>query len=89
MARTLQVCFAAQAGAFVRGHGSRELLTGLRGGRPPAYNTRLRAWVTQAATASDLIAVAESRGWVCEVVSEEHLARVAGVESTEERGGSW
>lgn len=84
----LQVCFATQAGAYVRGYGSRELVTDLCS-RPPMYNSRLRSWVTQTCTAKDLIAVAESRGWVVEVVSEEHLVRLAGGEVAEERGRLW
>lgn len=46
--------------AYVRGYGSRELLTSLRG-RPPVYATKHRAWVTTEATARDLVALAELR----------------------------
>lgn len=87
-ARTIQVCFATQAGAFVRGFGSRELLIDIRG-RAPVYNTRLRAWAAMPSTASDLIAVAERRGWTVEVVSEAHLVRLAGGEAAEERQQLW
>lgn len=82
-ARTLQVCFATQAGSFVRGFGAREMLTDLRGGRPPTWWSRGRAWATQPSTAHDLIALAETRGYVVELVSEEHLLRLAGVEIDE------
>lgn len=87
-ARTMHVAFVAPACAYVRGYGSRELLTEMRG-RPPVYGTRVRAWATQPHTARDAIAVAEARGWNVEVITEEHLLRLAGVEVAEERGRLW
>ncbi len=87
-ARLLQVAFVNASCAYLRGHGSRELLTELRG-RPPVYGTRVRAWHTQPHTARDALAVAESRGWRTEVITEEHLLRLAGVEVAEERGVLW
>jgi len=62
MARRLEVEVESELCAFVRGYGSRDLLTELRG-RPPIWSTRSRAWVTTARTARDVVAVAESRGW--------------------------
>ena len=47
--------------AYVKGYGTRELLTELRG-RAPVWATRQRAWCVTERTARDLIAVAESRG---------------------------
>lgn len=46
---------------YVRGYGTRELLTSLRG-RPPAWSATHRAWCVQQRTAVDLIALSESRG---------------------------
>lgn len=56
--------------AFVKGYGSRDLLTELRG-RPPVWSTLTRAWVTQPQTARDLVAVAESRGYAVTVSGED------------------
>lgn len=47
---------------YVRGYGTRDLLTELRG-RAPVWATISRAWVTTPETAKDLIAIAERRGW--------------------------
>ena len=69
--RVLTITFETPSCALVRGYGSRELLTELRKGRPPVWATRDRAWVTQPATARDLIAVAELRGYEIVVTSEE------------------
>lgn len=62
MSRRLEVAFVNDSCAHVRGYGSRELLTDLRG-RAPVWSTRSRAWVCQPGTARDLIAVAEARGY--------------------------
>lgn len=48
--------------AYVHGHGSRELLTEMRG-RSPLWSSLTRAWATTERTARDLIAVAEARGF--------------------------
>lgn len=84
--RGLQVCFPLDAPscAYVRGHGAFELLREIRG-RSPVYGIRARAWAVQPQTARDVIAVAESRGWRVEVITEEHLLRLAGVETDEKR----
>lgn len=89
-ARLLQVAFptAAPSCAYLRGFGARELVTEIRG-RAPVYGTRVRAWAVQPQTARDVIAVAEARGWRVEVVTEEHLLRLAGVEVAEKRGELW
>lgn len=84
MARVMYAAFVTPSCAYVRGWGSRELLTEIRG-RTPMFGTRVRAWATQPHTARDLIAVAEARGIRVEIVSEEHLLRMAGVEVSEER----
>ena len=84
MARLLQAAFVAPSCAYVRGWGSRELLTEVRG-REPVWGARVRAWVTQPHTARDLIAVAEERGFRVEIVTEEHLLRLAGAEAFEEQ----
>lgn len=47
--------------AFVRGHGSREMLAELKR-RPPMWSRAQRAWSCQPKTARDLIALAETRG---------------------------
>lgn len=62
--------------AYVSGHGSRELLTELRG-RPPLWSSLSRAWATTARTARDLVAVAESRGY--EVIVEHDLTGATSV----------
>ena len=68
--RRITVTFTASPHcAYIKGHGSRDLLVDLRG-RPPVWATRTRAWVTTAATARDVVAMAESRGYVVEVERE-------------------
>lgn len=87
-ARTMYVAFPTPASALLRGYGARELLTEIRG-RSPVYATRTRAWCCQPHTARDAIAVAEARNWHVQVVPEEHLLRLAGIEVAEERGQLW
>jgi len=70
MSRSIEVEFVNTSCTYVRGGGSRELLTELRG-RPPVWGTRARAWVTSPHTARDVIAVAESRGY--EVIITEQI----------------
>jgi hypothetical protein len=72
--RTLTISFETPSCALVRGYGSRELLTELRG-KPPVWATRSRAWVTQPSTAKDLIAVAEMRGYDIVIEGEQEAAR--------------
>lgn len=62
MTRRIEVEYATPSCAYVRGHGSRELLTELKG-RPPVWATLSKAWVCQPRTAQDVIAIAESRGY--------------------------
>jgi hypothetical protein len=71
----LTITFETPSCALVRGYGSRELLTELRGGRPLGWATRSRAWVTQPSTAKDLIAVAEMRGYDIVIEGEQEAAR--------------
>lgn len=72
-ARTVVVTFTdTTMCAYVRGYGTRELLTSLRG-RPPVWSATHRAWVTQQRTAVDLIALAESRG--IDVETRQEVAR--------------
>lgn len=68
--RVLSVVFVNRVCALVRGHGSRALITELRG-HPPVWATLSRAWVVLPKTARDLIAVAESRGYGIEVTEDE------------------
>ena len=60
--KRLYATFDNDSCAFLSGHGSRELLTDLRG-RPPVWSTLTRAWVTTPKTLRDAIAVAETRGY--------------------------
>lgn len=62
MTRRLEVEFINASCAYVRGWGSRDLITEIRG-RPPVYATLSRAWACLPKTARDVIAVAESRGY--------------------------
>jgi hypothetical protein len=71
--RRLEVTIESKHCALVKGYGSRDLLTELRGGRPPVWATLSRAWVTTADTARDLIAVAERRGYLVDVETLPHL----------------
>lgn len=73
-----RVVFVNQNAAYVSGYGSRELLTDLRGGRPPVWSSVGRAWVTTPATAGDFIAVAERRGAVVEVAEGDPLPELRG-----------
>lgn len=66
--RRLEVIIESKHAAYVRGYGSRELLTELRG-RPPVWATITRAWVTTERFARDVIAMAESRGYQVDVES--------------------
>jgi len=70
--RVLRVRFVNSSCAYISGHGSRELLTELRG-RPPVWATIARAWVAQPCTARDLIAVAESRRWSVVIEDDEQM----------------
>ncbi|WP_157514905.1 hypothetical protein [Nocardioides sp. J54] len=91
----LQAAFVTPACAYLRGWGSRELLTEITG-RAPVFGARVRAWHAQPPTARDAIAEAEERGWVVEIVTEEHLLRLAGADleeiqaaAAERRGELW
>ncbi|WP_370287896.1 hypothetical protein [Nocardioides sp.] len=48
----------------VSGWGARDLITDLRNGRPPLWNRNPRGWVIGPWRTSDLIAFAESRGFL-------------------------
>lgn len=61
--RTITVDIVSPVCAYVSGYGSREMLCELRG-RPPIWAGNRRAWVTQEHTARDLVAIAESRGYL-------------------------
>lgn len=69
--RQIKVAFYNAHCAYVSGHGTRDLITELKG-RPPVWAARQRAWVTSERTARDVLAVAEGRGW--EVVLAEAAA---------------
>lgn len=78
-AARFHVVYVNENCAYVSGYGSRELLTDLRGGRPPVWSSIGRAWVTTPTTAGDFIAVAERRGSVVEVSEGDPLPEVLGV----------
>lgn len=84
MSRTLEVVFVTPACAYVKGYGSRELLTEMRG-RPPMWGSTYRAWHCQPQTARDLIAVAEDRGYVVTVIDEADMLATSTVEADEIR----
>lgn len=75
--KRLYVDFVNRNCAHVSGHGSRALLTTLRG-RPPVWSTLSRAWVTVPEAARDLIAVAEARGFEVIVSDGERVDPGAG-----------
>ena len=60
--KRIEVEFFNASCAYVRGHGSRDLITE-RTGRPPVWATLSQAWVCQSRTARDVIAIAERRGY--------------------------
>jgi hypothetical protein len=61
VSRSVEVEFVTRSCALVRGYGTREMLTELRG-RAPVWSSRGRAWSVQPVTARDLLAVAQARG---------------------------
>jgi hypothetical protein len=65
--RRIEVEWVNASCVYVRGHGSRELLTSIIG-RPPVWAARAGAWVCQPRAARDAIAVAESRGWSVDII---------------------
>lgn len=67
----LRIRYAGRWCAYVSGHGSRELLTELRNGRVPQWSSTARAWAVRPATATDLLALAESRGRVVLVTDDD------------------
>lgn len=75
MSRQIVVTFETPACAYVRGHGSRELIKELRG-RPPVWAALSRAWSVQPGTARDLVSLAETRGFNVVVTREEALSPV-------------
>ena len=46
------------------GYGSRELVVEIRNGRPPMWSSSPRGWAVQPSTADDVVALAESRGFL-------------------------
>lgn len=62
MIRRAEIEFVNPSLALVRGWGTREALTDLKG-RPPVYARRERAWVAQPKTAGDLIVLLEQDGY--------------------------
>lgn len=70
--RVLRVQFGDHTWAAVSGHGSRALLVELRG-KPPMWSSTARAWLVQARTGRDVVAMAEARGWAVEVIEDDHL----------------
>ncbi len=72
--RRLIVTTVTDSMSVVAGHGSRELVTETRGGRPPVWSSRPRGWVVQPKTVPDLVALAEHRGYQVVVQQEVDLA---------------
>lgn len=60
--RQLTVTFYNAHAAYISGHGTRELITELKG-RPPVWASRHRAWVVSEQTARDVLAMSQARGW--------------------------
>lgn len=94
--RVLEVAHVSPSCDYWRGHGSRELLAEVSGGRAPLWGSRVRAWHCQPSTSTDAIALAESRGWHVDIIDEAHLLRLAGIEvdavraaHAESRGALW
>jgi hypothetical protein len=81
MSRRLEVEFLTPSCAHVRGYGSRDLLTELRG-RAPVRGTLAKAWVTQPHVARDLLAICQARGIDVDVTE-------AGQERRDPGGGRW
>lgn len=67
MSRRIEIERVNASLALVRGYGSRDLLKDLTRS-VPVWATRDRAWVTQPHRVADLCALAESRGFVVEIV---------------------
>lgn len=61
--RTMTVHIENRMAAYCSGWQCRELLTDLRRGRPPLWSPLRRAWCTTEATAMDLVALCERRGF--------------------------
>jgi hypothetical protein len=72
--RRIEVEFVNASCAYVRGYGSREILTDLRG-RPPVYARLSRAWCCLPSTARDVIAIAESRNYLVVVSGDQVVGR--------------
>ena len=77
--RILNVVLVNQNCAYVSGHGSRELITEIRFGRPPVWSAVGRAWVTTPDTARAVIAVAEMRKFDVTVTEGDPLPELMGV----------
>lgn len=77
-ARVLTVVLVNDNCAYVSGYGSRELITELRGGKPPVWSSIGSAWVTTPRTARDAIAVAESRRWDVVITTDDPLPAATG-----------
>lgn len=79
MSARYTVVFVNQNAAYVSGYGSRELLTDMKGGRPPVWSCLGRAWCVTPRLASDFIAVAERRGAVIDVSEGDPLPAARGM----------
>ena len=77
MSRSLSVTFVNANMATVSGYGSHDLLVELRH-RRPVWSSISRAWATTPRTARDLIAIAESRGYVVSVEHDDPLPAAMG-----------
>lgn len=56
---------------YVSGHGSRDLITEVRNGRPPCWSPLGRAWAVHPTTAADAVALAEVRRFEVVVLPED------------------
>lgn len=86
--RILQYCYVNRWLALIRGYGSRDLIIETTG-HPPVWLPRFRAWVAQPSTMRDALALAESRHWRTEEVTEAELLGLAGREVAEAKGQLW
>lgn len=69
--RTIKVHIESRMAAYCSGWQSRELLTDLRNGKPPLWSHRMHAWCTTEATAMDLVALCERRGYDVVLTSDQ------------------
>jgi hypothetical protein len=91
MTRTLEVELETRHCAFVRGHGSRALLTQMMNGKPPVWSRSQRAWTVSERTARNVIAAAEHQGFNVVITGPRAVqsAQVSPGEHSDPGGGLW